>query len=72
MNVEHLCEMANDIGAFFAAEPEHEDAVNGIANHIRKFWEPRMRCQIVGLVDDDGAALDPLVREAVERLAREA
>jgi NADH-dependant formate dehydrogenase delta subunit FdsD len=29
-----------------------------IANHIRKFWEPRMR----------NAGLDPTVREAIETL----
>jgi formate dehydrogenase subunit delta len=72
MNVEHLCEMANDIGAFFAAEPEHEAAVSGIVNHIRRFWEPRMRKQIVGLLEGGETGLDPLVREAVQRLAQEA
>lgn len=71
MNVELLCDMANDIGAFFAAEPEHEAAVNGIANHIRRFWEPRMRRQIVELLAGGAARLDPLVREAVQRIAQD-
>ena len=46
MSVESLVRMANDIGHFFAAEPKRADAIAGIANHIRRFWDPRMRRQI--------------------------
>ena len=41
--VEHLVQMANDIGNFFRSEPKREDAIAGIANHIAKFWTRRMR-----------------------------
>ena len=40
---QHLVKMANDIGRFFGAEPEREEAIAGIANHIAKFWTQRMR-----------------------------
>jgi formate dehydrogenase subunit delta len=57
--------MANQIGRFFAHQKE-EQAVASINDHLRKFWDPRMRKQIVDELDT--AALDPLVRRAVERL----
>jgi formate dehydrogenase subunit delta len=67
MSPDKLAYMANQIGRFFASQP-HEQAVAAIEDHLRKFWDPRMREAIVG---DSGALakkLDPLVREAVERL----
>jgi len=67
---EHLVKMANDIGNFFRAEPEREDAIAGIANHIAKFWTRRMREKLnLHLKLDGDSALDELPREAVRRLA---
>ena len=67
----HLVKMANDIGDFFRAEPEREDAIAGIANHIAKFWTRRMREKLNSHLKRDGdAALDELPREAVRRLAK--
>lgn len=65
MNVEHLVTMANDIGNFFGGEPKKEDAVAGVANHLRKFWDPRMRRQILEYVRAGGTDLSEHVREAV-------
>jgi formate dehydrogenase subunit delta len=66
---EHLVKMANDIGRFFAAEPEREEAIAGIANHIAKFWTKRMRDKLTAQVVRDGdAGLDALPREALRRL----
>lgn len=39
----HLIDMANQIGAFFESMPDRDEALTGIAEHIRRFWEPRMR-----------------------------
>jgi formate dehydrogenase subunit delta len=63
-----LVTMANQIALFFAAEP-HDAAVSGIETHIRKFWDPRMRAKILGLVAAGGVGLSPLARAAIERLA---
>lgn len=68
MNIERLVQMANDIGQFFAAEPRHADAVAGIAAHIQRYWDPRMRRQILAHLQGGGAGLDPLVREAIGRV----
>jgi formate dehydrogenase subunit delta len=66
----HLVKMANDIGDFFRAEPEREDAIAGIGNHIAKFWTKRMRAKLLTHLKQDGDdGLDELPREAVRRLA---
>ncbi len=65
MSHDRLAYMANQIGRFFAHESE-DKAVAAINDHIRKFWDPRMRKQI--LAELDTAALDPRVRRAVEQL----
>ena len=68
-SAEQLVKMANDIGHFFRAEPQREDAVAGIANHIDKFWTKRMRDKLRAHIDQDGdAGLDDLPREALKRL----
>jgi len=65
-----LVQMANDIGNFFASEPEHDEALAGIAGHIRKFWEPRMRRQIYAYLEAGGDGLDALPREALQSLLK--
>jgi formate dehydrogenase subunit delta len=62
-----LVYMANQIGKFFVTQGE-EQAVPGIADHLQKFWDPRMRAQILKHLDAGGAGLDPPVRRAVEQL----
>ena len=56
MNAERLVAMANDIANFFAAEPERQIAVDGIATHLKKFWAPRMRRQLADHVRVHGTA----------------
>jgi len=69
MNAERLVTMANDIAAFFAAEPERETAIDGIATHLKKFWEPRMRKQLAAHVQAHGAVgLNELAVAAVAKL----
>lgn len=63
-----LAYMANQIGKFFAHQPP-DQAVDGIADHLLKFWDPRMRRAIVARIDHaGGAGLDPLVMKAVEQV----
>jgi formate dehydrogenase subunit delta len=66
MNIERLVQMANSIGDFFAAMPDAAEARSGIATHIRKFWDPRMRRQIYAHVDDGGEGLKPIVLQALQ------
>ncbi len=70
MSAERLIAMANDIAAFFAAEPDRNVAVDGVTNHIKKFLEPRMRKKIVAhLHDHGGDGLSDLAQAAVARVA---
>jgi formate dehydrogenase subunit delta len=62
-----LVYMANQIGKFFAHQGE-EKAAAGIADHIKKYWDPRMRARIVAHLADGGAGLDKATRSAVESL----
>jgi formate dehydrogenase subunit delta len=70
MNIEHMATMANDIANFFASEPDHAAAVAGVANHLKRYWEPRMRVQIIAHADAGGHGLSDLAREGVQELAR--
>lgn len=72
MNIDRLVVMANDIGHFFGGEPRHEDAVAGTLNHLRKFWDPRMRRQILDYAQRDGSGLEEPARSAVLALAEPA
>jgi formate dehydrogenase subunit delta len=68
-SAEHLVQMANDIGNFFRSEPVPADGIAGIANHIAKFWTPRMRQKLLDHVKEHGeAGLDELPREALKSL----
>ncbi len=68
---EKLVRMANQIGTFFASQRE-EIRVPGIAEHIQKFWEPRMRNQIFAHLDAGGEGIDPTVKAALETLRQKA
>jgi formate dehydrogenase subunit delta len=65
MSPDKLAYMANQIGKFFAHQP-HEKAVAAIADHIQKFWDPRMRSEILAHLQ--AVQLDPAAREAIEHL----
>ena len=70
MSLPRLAYMANQIAQFFASE-DRETAAASTADHLRKFWDPRMRRGIVTQLQAGQAHLDPPVRRAVERLAQE-
>jgi formate dehydrogenase subunit delta len=59
--------MANDIAAQFRHLAD-DDAVEALAGHLRQFWEPRMRAQLLEALAADDSGMDPLVRQAAARL----
>jgi formate dehydrogenase subunit delta len=68
MNTDRLIQMANSIGDFFASMPDADEARNGIADHIHKFWAPRMRQGLFAQIDGGGAGeLQPLVLQALQQ-----
>ena len=66
-----LVYMANQIGKFFQSQG-HDQAVAGVAEHIRKFWDPRMLKAIFAHLDAGGAGLDSNVLEALTTLQKAA
>ena len=68
MDIRRLIDMANDIAAFFDSEPDKAAAAQGVRVHLEKFWEPRMRREIVAHAQAGGAGLSPLALRAVRAL----
>jgi len=62
-----LIYMANQIGKFFQNQGPAK-AAPGIAEHIKKFWDPRIRNAIFTHLDAGGAGLDPNVGDALASL----
>ncbi len=71
MSPEKLIYMANQIATFFETQPG-DDRAEKVAAHLRDFWEPRMRAQLLDIVDAGGEGLKPLAREAAEHLRERA
>jgi formate dehydrogenase subunit delta len=69
VDVERLVAMANDIAAFFDADADKAAAAEGVRFHISRFWEPRMRREIIAHVRKGGAGLSATARAAIEKLA---
>jgi formate dehydrogenase subunit delta len=67
MEAENMVHMANQIALFFATYP-HDEAIASVTDHLKKFWEPRMRKQIIEYVAHGGSGLHELALEAVKNL----
>jgi formate dehydrogenase subunit delta len=67
MKSEGMVHRANQIALFFAGYP-HDAAVDGVTDHFKRFWERRMRDQIIAYVAQGGSGLHELALEAVKRL----
>jgi formate dehydrogenase subunit delta len=64
-----LVYMANQIATFFKSQPKSE-AAQGVATHINKFWEPRMRRQFFEIMEKENNGFDPLVIEAASLIRK--
>lgn len=67
MAPDRLVYMANQIGKFFAAQGD-EATITGVATHLRRYWDPRMRAAILEHLDAGGAGLDANVAAAIATL----
>ena len=73
MDIHHLVTMANQIADFFkTSNPDRAEAVAATAHHLRSFWDPRMRREIVAhLAGKGGEGLNEIARDAVRALESE-
>ena len=70
MDVQRLVAMANDIAAFFDSDPDKAAAAEGVRFHLTRFWDPRMRREIIAHAQAGGQGLSPTARSAVQLLGR--
>jgi formate dehydrogenase subunit delta len=72
MKIDALIKMANQISDFFEGESGHEQAPAAVAAHLQRYWEPRMRKDIIAHYDlNAGEGLDEVALKAVALLAAE-
>jgi formate dehydrogenase subunit delta len=69
METRDMVRMANQISDFFKSYSEQE-AIDGIADHITKFWEPRMRRDFFAHMDAGGEGMSDLVKRAAALVKR--
>jgi formate dehydrogenase subunit delta len=66
MDIQHLVKMANNIASFFEAEPDTAKGAKSVADHLKNFWDPRMRRQILRYIEErQGAGLKEIVLQAL-------
>lgn len=66
MSTENLIKMANRIAQYFACDPDQQQAVLGVRNHLQMYWTPGMRQELLAWhLTHQGADLHPLVQAAV-------
>jgi len=74
MEKNHLITMANQIGGFFKGYPDKEQATKDVAMHLKKFWPPVMRKEIIEYVTSSEEAdnlLDDIVNDAIKKYLKE-
>ena len=69
MDITRLVAMANDIAAFFDSESDKAVAADGVRGHLARFWDPRMRREIIAHLQGGGAGLAATAKAAVALLA---
>lgn len=69
MQSQDMIRMANQMADFFKSYGEAE-AIEGIADHINKFWDPRMRKDFFAHIDQGGAGFAELVKKAAVDVKR--
>ncbi|MGE3830538.1 MAG: formate dehydrogenase subunit delta [Parvibaculaceae bacterium] len=62
-----ILRMANQIATAFQAYP-HDEAVKETANHIKSFWDPRMRKHLAEILAQRPNDLSAIAREAGRKL----
>ena len=71
MHIDLLISMANQISDFFhGASPE--SAPRDVANHLKRYWDPRMRTQIIQYYEErHGSGLSDIALGAIAQLKAE-
>jgi formate dehydrogenase subunit delta len=65
--LDRLIVMSNQIADFFSPYPPARRA-EGIRNHLRTYWDPRMRQDLIDYISSGGAGVSPYIVEGVRLL----
>lgn len=68
MTLDKLVRMANQIATAFRSQQPGR-AAEATSDHLRQFWDPRMRRMITEHLRAGGDGLNAIARAAVEQLA---
>ena len=68
VNVKKLVKMAEDITANMSYTDDREIVADKVANHLDRFWDPRMKQAISDYAAESNSALTASLRLAVSRL----
>lgn len=71
MNPQYLISMVNDISNFYVSQGTLQEAAAQVESHVARYWEQRMRHQIIDHLRSGGDGLSEVSRAAVKLLARE-
>jgi formate dehydrogenase subunit delta len=71
MNAHHLVKMMNEISAFWEGEAGADNAPKSVAAHLKRYWDPRMRREIVAHYRAGAGGLCDIARDAVALLAEQ-
>ena len=69
MQQQDMLRMANQIASFFNGSGP-EAAVRDAADHINKFWDPRMRSVLIAHLETGGEGLDPTIVKAASLIRK--
>ena len=73
MSTANLIKMVNQIAQYFANEPDQQQAVLSVRNHLQMFWTLGMRKELLAWqTEHQGAELHPLAQAAVSGAGWEA
>ena len=69
MQTQDMLRMANQIASFFNGSGP-DVAVRDAAEHINKFWDPRMRATLIAHLEKGGEGLDPTILKTAALIKR--
>lgn len=71
MDTDYIIRMANQIADALGVNPDQDQAVAELADHLTRFWEPRMRSALFAAAADPGlhSRFSPLVSHALDRMS---
>ena len=58
MNTQYLVSMVNDISRFYVSQGNLQEAAAQVESHVARYWEKRMRHQIIGHLQSGGEGGD--------------